>query len=157
MVGVAEGFAFGGWDRCGTHDLFGVGLVGFELGTALGGSEDEAFGAIDSLGELVGPSFGEGVLGTDDNQTDVALVAELIESVELLVGIVDFDRVGVVGDPGVLGVGGVEGAELWGFGDRLCEGVLAGSASDEEDIDGIAWCGGLLGGHGVIVGVLDWE
>ena len=35
VVGVSECFAFGGWDGGGTHDLFGVGLVCFELCAAL--------------------------------------------------------------------------------------------------------------------------
>ena len=86
---------------------------------------------------------------------DVVGIAELIETIEFFVGVVDIDGLGESGDAWVLGVGGVEGAEFGGFGYCLGQGVFACAASDEEDIEMVC-CRIELGGHVGIVGVLDW-
>jgi hypothetical protein len=144
---VGEGPALGGRDGGLAHDVLGVGLVGLEACGGGGGPEDGAGRVgVEVLAELVGVALGEGVLGADDDEPDVAGVAEALEAVDLADGDGDVDGLSERCDAGVGGVGGVERAEAGRAGDGLGEGVLASAAADEEDVGGLH--GVRLGGLG---------
>ncbi len=139
---VGEGFGVGGGDAGRAHEVFGVGLVGFELGGLAVGPEDVA-GFVVAFpgtggGEAVGEALGERVFGADDDKAHVLLAAEVIDGV----GVFGVDRfegevllIGAQRRGAGIAWGKVEIAAAWGLFELPAQGVFTPAGAEDEDID----------------------
>jgi len=105
---LIEHASFSSWDRRGTHHLFGVGFVCFELCAFSAGPEHEARRAVGSFAQCVCPTQRERVFWADDDEIDALTIAELNETIEFVLKIWDLDRLCEFGNPRILRVGGEE-------------------------------------------------